>query len=329
MKKENYWIVDECLRAGMKPKDIMKEYGIPSSSFYRIALKLGYDLNNNRERKLDQFRDEILALREAGTSYRQIARDLGLNTRTLREWCKDNGCEESDEEKERHRATTHQANTREEVEAMVSKAGYEYLDGYVRTKSIISVRCLACGSVLSMSYQSFLCGNKPRCPECEEAERERRRKEETEARAIMAEDKRIAKLKRARFVQASVKACPICNSLFVGDTMCCSDRCARRRINRTRDVNRRKRISSAMVDRDITLEEVARREKNICYLCGNKVDWNDYVMDGTTFIAGNNYPSIEHVTPLSKGGAHSWENVKLAHRICNSLKSDLITPAAF
>lgn len=33
-------------------------------------------------------------------------------------------------------------------------------------------------------------------------------------------------------------------------------------------------------------------------------------------------PSVDHVKPLAKGGKHSWRNVVLAHRICNTLKSD-------
>lgn len=51
-------------------------------------------------------------------------------------------------------------------------------------------------------------------------------------------------------------------------------------------------------------------------------------MDGDTFIAGNMYPSIDHVRPLSRGGLHEWGNVKLAHRICNSIKKDNVVSNA-
>lgn len=27
---------------------------------------------------------------------------------------------------------------------------------------------------------------------------------------------------------------------------------------------------------------------------------------------------------MSKGGAHTWDNVRIAHRMCNSVKSDNI-----
>ena len=52
-----------------------------------------------------------------------------------------------------------------------------------------------------------------------------------------------------------------------------------------------------------------------------------YGIKSLTFISGNNYPSIDHVIPVSKGGTHTWDNVKLAHRHCNTMKSnDLAKP---
>ena len=57
-------------------------------------------------------------------------------------------------------------------------------------------------------------------------------------------------------------------------------------------------------------------------ICGRPCDYEDYTVDGDIFIAGNWYPSIDHVIPVSKGGRHSWDNVKLAHRLCNTVKSN-------
>ena len=79
-----------------------------------------------------------------------------------------------------------------------------------------------------------------------------------------------------------------------------------------------------MVDKDITLKEVARRDNDICYLCGHPVDWNDCSNDNGVFLVGPNYPSVEHVIPIAKGGKHAWDNVRLAHCYCNTLKSDKI-----
>jgi len=42
------------------------------------------------------------------------------------------------------------------------------------------------------------------------------------------------------------------------------------------------------------------------------------------FIVGLEYPSLDHVIPLSKGGEHSMSNARLAHTYCNSIKSDQV-----
>ena len=77
-----------------------------------------------------------------------------------------------------------------------------------------------------------------------------------------------------------------------------------------------------IIDKDITLEALFRRDSGVCYLCGGVCDWND--KQGN--IVGALYPSIDHVTPVSKGGLHSWQNVRLAHFACNVAKSDAINP---
>lgn len=75
-----------------------------------------------------------------------------------------------------------------------------------------------------------------------------------------------------------------------------------------------------IVDKDITLEALYRRDSGVCYLCGKPCDWND--RDAEHNICGKNYPSIDHLIPVSRGGKHSWDNVRLAHCGCNSAKSN-------
>lgn len=84
----------------------------------------------------------------------------------------------------------------------------------------------------------------------------------------------------------------------------------------------RRRSVVCIGDNDITIEALYNRSTGICALCGGYCDFNDYVYRGTTFIAGNHYPSIDHIVPISKGGSHTWDNVQLAHKQCNSIKSD-------
>ena len=98
----------------------------------------------------------------------------------------------------------------------------------------------------------------------------------------------------------------------------CSIHCGNKFNYRKKEIHRRKKIiENGNVDWDISIERLMKRDKNLCYLCGDKVNINlDYNDDY--------YPNIEHVIPVSKGGTHTWDNVKLAHRICNMEKSDKV-----
>jgi 5-methylcytosine-specific restriction endonuclease McrA len=52
-----------------------------------------------------------------------------------------------------------------------------------------------------------------------------------------------------------------------------------------------------------------------CHLCGVAVD---YLADPISDL----YPSLDHLTPQSKGGSHDLANLATAHRICNSIRRD-------
>lgn len=56
----------------------------------------------------------------------------------------------------------------------------------------------------------------------------------------------------------------------------------------------------------IHLAAIYDRDRGICHLCCLPVARADATLD--------------HVIPLSKGGSHTFENVKLAHAVCNSRK---------
>ena len=77
-----------------------------------------------------------------------------------------------------------------------------------------------------------------------------------------------------------------------------------------------------IIDKDITLEALYRRDSGVCYLCGEPCDWNDKSHN----VTGMNYPSIDHIVPVSRGGFHAWNNVRLAHFGCNLRKSDTLLP---
>ena len=92
------------------------------------------------------------------------------------------------------------------------------------------------------------------------------------------------------------------------------------------EYSRNRSISSSskveIIDNDITVEGLFERDKGICHLCGDKCNPKDFEIRDGYFIVGKNYPSIDHVKPRSKCGVHSWDNVKLAHHYCNTIKNN-------
>lgn len=115
------------------------------------------------------------------------------------------------------------------------------------------------------------------------------------------------------------KRCKECGKHFTctrSKAKYCSSACNIRCGNRQKETTRRKRImKNGKVDWDISIERLLKRDGHVCYLCGEQVITNIDTND-------DYYPSIEHIIPVSKGGTHTWGNVKLAHRYCNTIKGD-------
>jgi len=89
------------------------------------------------------------------------------------------------------------------------------------------------------------------------------------------------------------------------------------RISRNASHYKRARLHGAKAETGITLEKLIKRDGITCAICGLPC-----------FYGGDSladlYPSIDHIIPISKGGGHTWDNVQVAHRICNVNKSDRI-----
>ena len=102
----------------------------------------------------------------------------------------------------------------------------------------------------------------------------------------------------------------------------CGYVCKKTMQNRKKDQARYKRMrKNGDFHTNITLDILIERDNNICGICGEVCDKNDFTMtDKGYFITGDKYPSIDHIHPISKGGTHTWDNVQLAHFRCNTLK---------
>lgn len=94
----------------------------------------------------------------------------------------------------------------------------------------------------------------------------------------------------------------------------CSERCARKKRQRTARHRRRARLKDAKSE-SFAAREIHERDGWVCQLCGKPTR--------PDLPSGHNlYPSLDHITPLSKGGDHTRANTQCAHRICNSYKND-------
>lgn len=127
---------------------------------------------------------------------------------------------------------------------------------------------------------------------------------------------------KQELAQMEVRFCKRCGSYFYPireNQIFCSVACQRNMSHQINDIKRKRRVQEAYID-DIDLHELYRKYDGVCYLCGEQCDWNDIkYINGIPHTFGD-YPSREHMVPLSKGGLHSWDNVRLAHIRCNSSK---------
>lgn len=170
----------------------------------------------------------------------------------------------------------------------------------------------------------------------ERAERKRQRDEmlaiQREQRQAEREAEREQRSIEREAEYAKEKTCASCGAVFHSEyntQLYCSDKCARRE-KRHRDVaagktklsysghRKRAREHGVAYEPGITLRKLIERDGNVCQICGEPCDCNDLRWG----YSGPLYPSIDHIKPISKGGPHTWDNVQLAHVICNSTKRD-------
>lgn len=165
----------------------------------------------------------------------------------------------------------------------------------------VKIRCTTCGFNFTRGFKSLRHGaiECSWCKECGSSEYEQK--------------------------NFSIKACKECGKLFISlyeTATYCSKNCKRKnkRARSGQDYRERARKHGAIFDGSITLRKVIKRDNNICQICGKPCDSDDLTW-GTN---GPLYPSIDHILAFANGGNHTWDNVQLAHCICNSIKRDLL-----
>lgn len=218
--------------------------------------------------------------------------------------------------------------------------GWEYIGGYKNgnPNSIIQLRCKDCGYVKEIVIKVAKRFEVLNCDNCWVDPRNKYGTQDDWLKAKRPMwDKQIEETRKRkeaeRLAKIETKECTECGKEFethIKNKVTCSKECSRKRANRLRsDYHSNRYNEDNYIDRDISLERLYQRDEGICYICGGACDYEDYSVDGNGyFTAGPNYPSIDHILPIARGGMHSWDNVKLAHHYCNSLKVDQL-PSEF
>ena len=128
------------------------------------------------------------------------------------------------------------------------------------------------------------------------------------------------------------KVCPCCGKIFHSEYQIkkyCSRKCQKKAIKKRMQAEgkipggchrRRAKKYGCKYESGITRLRVIKMDNYICAICGKVCNPNDRRWG--TF--GPDYPTLDHIIPLAKGGSHTWDNVQCACGMCNSNKRDLI-----
>lgn len=232
--------------------------------------------------------------------------------------------------------------------------GLEYLGGYTARGSKVRVKCLKCGCEYERTVEFLKKGTAPACAECQKLETKKRQEEQRRKKAQQAEVKALerewyrrfhppkdsySKMHEAFLNRSGI--CEICGKPYTvreyvescgrkkaQDNGVCSEKCRRIKLNREGRESRKRRgvqdnhrhrakKNGGEYDPSVTLKRLVERDGLRCAICGEMCDWNDH---SWSKYSGPMYPSIDHIIPMSKGGGHTWDNVQVAHIMCNSLK---------
>ena len=278
---------------------------------------------------------EVRKLRESGMSIDDICIKLGVMSRNARSEvtrvCRKAGMPMTEDEKKISKQRqaeqfAHDNDWADEYIRQKTNGKFIRVSDYIGMDSKIIIRCTECGTEKTIGFGSFRGSKRVRCSMCYQIELDERK---YQREIQLVEQKRLREIERAEHKrikacsgkQMTMVFCCDCGEVLTSKRKRC-DRCQKKLNNKNKEIKRRRKIQSALVDKDITVEKLYKKDKGICYLCGCQCDYEDYIIRDGAFIAGDYYPSIDHVKPLARGRLHSWENVRLAHRICNTKKCD-------
>lgn len=321
----------ELYNTGKSSQEVAEIFGMSRTSVCRIWRDAGLG------RQLTPLQQKVKELRERGKVCSEISDELDIPNHEVRQTAIAVGMPFTEEEKQRsiaigskkghERQHGSEADRKKKADEFIQEnySGWSYIDGLIGGSGKILLKCSRCGTITERSAVTIRHKTGIICPKCRRREEERKKTEEEKEKATREKAKSEEKTRRfwsQDFTQIGFKHCKECGALHLEKGCFCSDECRRKHTNRQHD----KRLRRAeKIDTSITLEKLYKRDAGICWICGGRCNYNDSETDDLgNFIVGPSYPSIDHVYPLSRGGSHTWDNVRLAHHRCNTLKSDKV-----
>lgn len=295
-----------------------------------------------------EFVSRIVEMYQAGANQKEIVEKLGVSYCQCRYWLKKRGL--YDPKRRQHSFSVGEAQKRNEQKKAEAESrtalellahGFIYVSGYKGRAS----ECVIFHPVCGRSFErvpKYFSGECPLCKQDIIDAKKIQRQARADEWKHKVEEQREAKQKQAELKEYhrlyDAHICVWCNKIFtikeyeeregkrnVNTLSHCSIECKEQHqkflLKQNKDHgHHRKRARKHGVEYipGITLEKLVNRDGLTCALCGGICDWNDKRYGD----CGPLYPSIDHITPISKGGAHAWDNVQVAHFDCNSAKRD-------
>lgn len=267
------------------------------------------------------------SLRDQGKTYQEIADILGVKREGVKNYCEQHNLSYSKEEYRMSRvrnATIHDAKSwdlkvkaRYGEDFQLVSIGDTNEDG----EKTLTIRCSKCRTEKTISSITLRVKSMSSCEVCTRKTQQVQKQLEKQAEKLKKEKKQTKK--KVNVKQIELKFCE-CGNIIPARKHLCRE-CAEKRKHEQQkaqwtlsEVKRRSRLQKVKHDNDLTLEKLYERDNGVCHLCGGLCDWNDFHIINGQKQADNRYPSIDHLIVVSKGGTHTWDNVKLAHRICNT-----------
>lgn len=291
-----------------------------------------------RKGKVEQWEKEIIAtMRNENKSYTEIAKQLNCKKDRVKNYCGRNQLGGARAARINQWGNPSEMEESFRIQFQKINPKFKYHSNYTGANNFFNSECRVCGYIQERTAQAGRPSSKDieiKCNQCIEIDRNRKEIIKLLGRVLSDKQKQIDKvvsvevrnLRRIAKKHRHYLECEECGKEYFSDRkrITCSTECSNKRNNRIKEIKRREKIlKNGEVHWDISIDRLIKRDGDKCYLCHEKINFDDYYINNSGIhIAGGKYPSIDHVIPISKGGTHTWDNVKIAHRHCNTIKRD-------